>query len=746
MATPTTWGAWSESTLTGDTAVNGLIYGSEWASTTLTFSFPTSNLNWSTDPNTGYGPKSGDGEPWDPTFEGLADSDKDAVRLALQAWSNVSGLRFTEAADNNVTVGDLRFAYTDTPDAQAWAYAPGNFVQGGDVWFGSNTTQHQVVWDLGTYEYQTVIHEIGHALGLKHPFGTSPYNNTVVDTSWDTRSFTIMSYSAVAGNSNTYFSYEPTTPMLLDILAIQHLYGRNTTYNATNTTYTFNGTANYHQTVWDAGGTDTFRYVSSTGGTIDLREGHGSQLGNTIYTQDQNSNNLGAVLNIWIAYDARIENATGGSGNDDITGNDLANVIDGGAGADTMAGGLGGDTYKVDNLGDRVTEAASAGSDTVHSALAAYTLGANVENLRILATGAANGTGNTLANTLYAGAGNNVLNGGTGDDTVSYAFATVGVKVSLATTAAQATGGSGSDTLISIERLVGSGRADWLIGNASANVLSGADGNDTLDGGAGIDALSGGGGADLYIVDNGADAITETSSGGIDLAYSTASSYTLGAYVESLRVASPTAANGTGNTLNNVIYAGSGNNLLNGAGGIDTVSYAFAGGGVTVSLATTAAQATGASGTDTLSGFERLAGSGYGDRLTGSTAADLISGLTGNDTLTGGTGNDVLVGGAGNDLFRFTAVGDGRDTINDFVSGQDRFAVVAANFGLVAGASAQVVVDATPTNGLATFVYHSDTGLLAFDADGSGAGAAVALALLTGTPATLASSDFLLGT
>jgi len=106
----------------------------------------------------------------------------------------------------------------------------------------------------------------------------------------------------------------------------------------------------------------------------------------------------------------------------------------------------------------------------------------------------------------------------------------------------------------------------------------------------------------------------------------------------------------------------------------------------------------------------------------------------------------VLVGGAGNDLFRFTAVGDGRDTINDFVSGQDRFAVVAANFGLVAGASARVVVDGTPTNGLATFVYHSDTGLLAFDADGSGAGAAVALALLTGTPATLASSDFLLGT
>jgi hypothetical protein len=99
---------------------------------------------------------------------------------------------------------------------------------------------------------------------------------------------------------------------------------------------------------------------------------------------------------------------------------------------------------------------ATGGTDTVYSTLAAYTLTANVENGRILATVAANLTGNTLNNVLYAGAGNNVLNGGSGTDTVSYAYGlagTTGVTVSLAVSTAQATGGSGSDTLTSIENL-----------------------------------------------------------------------------------------------------------------------------------------------------------------------------------------------------------------------------------------------------------------------------------------------------
>jgi Ca2+-binding RTX toxin-like protein len=80
---------------------------------------------------------------------------------------------------------------------------------------------------------------------------------------------------------------------------------------------------------------------------------------------------------------------------------------------------------------------------------------------------------------LYAGVGNNVLNGSTGTDTASYAYATAGVQVNLTLTSAQATGGSGSDRLVGIETLTGSAYADRLTGNSAANVLNGGAGNDT---------------------------------------------------------------------------------------------------------------------------------------------------------------------------------------------------------------------------------------------------------------------------
>jgi Ca2+-binding RTX toxin-like protein len=159
-----------------------------------------------------------------------------------------------------------------------------------------------------------------------------------------------------------------------------------------------------------------------------------------------------------------------------------------------MAGGDGSDTYYVQDVGDLVSEtnatASSGGTDLVYSYLSSYTLGANVENGHLLSTGAANLTGNSLNNVLYAGVGNNVLNGSTGIDTVSYAFGvtgTTGVTVSLALTTAQATGGSGSDTLIAIENLTGSNNNDTLTGNSLANVLTGGLGKDLLTGGAGSD-------------------------------------------------------------------------------------------------------------------------------------------------------------------------------------------------------------------------------------------------------------------
>ncbi|MFM8332888.1 MAG: hypothetical protein ACKN9T_14485, partial [Candidatus Methylumidiphilus sp.] len=164
-------------------------------------------------------------------------------------------------------------------------------------------------------------------------------------------------------------------------------------------------------------------------------------------------------------------------GNDTLLGGAGNDTLNGGNGVDTLVGGDGNDVYYVDNAGDAVSEtnadAASGGSDMVGSYLAAYTLGANVENLRILAAGVANGTGNTLNNVIYAGAGANVLDGLAGNDMVSYAFATAGVTASLGLTTAQATGSSGSDTLLNFENLEGSGFNDGLTGNSAANTLSG---------------------------------------------------------------------------------------------------------------------------------------------------------------------------------------------------------------------------------------------------------------------------------
>ncbi|WP_415769067.1 M10 family metallopeptidase C-terminal domain-containing protein [Pseudomonas sp. LB3P38] len=218
---------------------------------------------------------------------------------------------------------------------------------------------------------------------------------------------------------------------------------------------------------------------------------------------------LGANLENLVLTGVSAINGTGNERHNFITGNAANNVLDGAAGDDSMSGGDGNDTYYVDNADDTVIEtnsnAAPGGIDSVHSRLAAYTLGANVEQLYIDSTGAANGTGNALDNTLFAGAGNNVLDGRDGNDTVSFERALSGVTVNLSTSAQQNTVGSGLDTLKFFENLTGSAYADSLSGNSAANVLSGGAGNDTLVGGSGDDRLIGGAGTDTLTGGTGAD-------------------------------------------------------------------------------------------------------------------------------------------------------------------------------------------------------------------------------------------------
>ncbi|CAH0278980.1 putative Ig domain-containing protein [Pseudomonas mediterranea] len=218
---------------------------------------------------------------------------------------------------------------------------------------------------------------------------------------------------------------------------------------------------------------------------------------------------LGANLENLVLTGVSEIDGTGNERRNFITGNIANNVLDGAAGNDSMSGGDGNDTYYVDNTGDTVIETNSnpltGGIDSVHSRLASYTLTSNVENLYIDTPDAANGTGNTLDNTLFAGAGNNVLDGREGNDTVSFAQALAGVTVTLSTSAQQNTIGSGLDTLKNFENLTGSAYADTLTGNSGGNILDGGAGNDTLVGGSGDDRLIGGAGTDNLTGGTGAD-------------------------------------------------------------------------------------------------------------------------------------------------------------------------------------------------------------------------------------------------
>ena len=364
--------------------------------------------------------------------------------------------------------------------------------------------------------------------------------------------------------------------------------------------------------------------------------------------------------------DDRISSGVG----DDIVyalkGND---VINGGAGADQMYGGLGNDSYYIDNVGDVAYENLNEGLDTVYFSTPSYTLGDNIENAYINTAGPANATGNALNNVIYAGAGDNVMNGGAGNDTVSYYYSAGRVSVSLSVGAAQNTLGSGNDTLIGIENLVGSNVGDdSLVGSNEANVIQGMGGNDaiyglggndalyggagndSIEGGAGADQMYGGLGNDSYYIDNVGDVAYENLNEGLDTVYFSTPSYTLGDNIENAYINTAGPANATGNALNNVIYAGAGDNVMNGGAGNDTVSYYYSAGRVSVSLSVGAAQNTLGSGNDTLIGIENLVGSNVGDdSLVGSNEANVIQGMGGNDAIYGLGGNDALYGGAGND-------------------------------------------------------------------------------------------------
>lgn len=186
-----------------------------------------------------------------------------------------------------------------------------------------------------------------------------------------------------------------------------------------------------------------------------------------------------------------IENLVGSNGNDILTGNAVSNILFGLGGNDTLVGMGGDDTLRGNNGIDTASFPGAAG------VIASLTSG--------IATGQGSDTmstiegliGSSAADTLTGSSGNDFLNGGPGNDTIDGAggidtVSFVGPTGVIVNLGAGTASGQGSDTLSSLENIIGSSGNDILTGNILNNLLFGLEGNDTLNGDAGNDALDGG--------------------------------------------------------------------------------------------------------------------------------------------------------------------------------------------------------------------------------------------------------------